>query len=246
MLFIAKHFVNRILHDNQWDRLGVEDPYHITIDVKKGNRTVQKTVPRPMPDGITENDQKVLNEFKKRAVRYDQWFKWGSVKFGWALMVNLIPAIGPVISTYWLLRLLWLTRLLSDPFPLDLLLLFLVNMALDFALGLIPIVGSLIVIGYKANLRNYLLLERHLNRIGQRNQGKIEPEEVRPGFINDRVQPFVEKEVYPEVVKASGKVADVMQEKVIPAVKDTVKRATEKKAVKDDVQVESHSVALSN
>lgn len=38
------------------------------------------------------------------------------------------------------------------------------NVMLDFGLGLIPIVGDLINIAYKANTRNCILLEEHLKR----------------------------------------------------------------------------------
>ena len=225
MLFIAKYVVNRLLRDNQWDRIGVEDPYSMQVEVKRRGKVVTKKVPRPIPDGVNDNDAQVLKEFRKRAVRYDQWFLWGLIKFGWSLIVNLVPVAGPVVLMYWLLLLLWLTRKLSDPFPLDLLLLFLLNIALDFGLGLIPVVGSLVAIGYKANSRNYGLLDRHLQRIGQRNLGNITNEEVRPGFINDKLQPVLEKDVLPGVVEASGKVAGVVQEQILPRLKKTAKDA---------------------
>lgn len=245
MLFIARYFVQRFLKDNQWDRIGVEDPYSMEVEVKKRGKVITKKVPRPIPDGVNDNDAQVLKEFRKRATRYDQWFLWGLIKFGWSLIINLVPVAGPVVSMYWLLLLLWLTRRLSDPFPLDLQLLFLMNIALDFGLGLIPIVGSLVAIGYKANLRNYGLLDRHLQRIGQRNLGNITAEEVRPGFINDKVQPVLEKDVLPGVVEASGRVAGVVQEQILPRLKKTVKDSMMKGDEKHDgVHVSEETVSV--
>ncbi len=40
----------------------------------------------------------------------------------------------------------------------------LMNISLDFGLGLIPIIGDLINIAYKCNSRNSLLLERYLTK----------------------------------------------------------------------------------
>lgn len=238
MLFIVKYVVERILRDNQWNRIGVEDPYFIEVDVQKRGKTVKKTVARPIPEGITENDAKVYLEFRTSAKRYDQWFSIGHAKFGWLSVINFIPVVGPILTACMLLRLLWITRRLSDPFPLDLQLMFLMNMAIDFGLGLIPVVGSLIVVGYKANSRNFGLLERHLTRIGERNRGLISPDEVRPGFINDRVQPFVEKDVYPGVIKAGGKVKEVVGELIIPGVKRVVESTLQKKNGKTEVEIE--------
>lgn len=67
----------------------------------------------------------------------------------------MVPVVGTVIQTYWSLQLLALARRIQGGLPLDLQLLFLLNIAIDFALGFIPIIGSLIEIGYKANSRNF-------------------------------------------------------------------------------------------
>ncbi|ODV77982.1 uncharacterized protein CANTADRAFT_38893, partial [Suhomyces tanzawaensis NRRL Y-17324] len=200
--FILKYFTNRILKDNQLNRFGVEDPYHEYIPSDASGRGKLKKIPRRIPEGLSANDIGVLNQFKKKAYRYDMWFGFLGVKFGWTNIVGVVPVVGTIISTYWSLGLLVLARRLDDGFPLDLQLLFVFNILVDFCLGLIPIVGDLIEIGYKSNSRNYLLLEKHLIRVGEKNKGLISKEEVRPGFINDKIQPFVDENVKPGALKA--------------------------------------------
>lgn len=202
----------RLLRDNQWNRFGVEDPYYEFLTLPNGST---KKVKRSIPAGILENDTNVLNVFRKRAYRYDMWFVLFGIKFGWTNIVGLIPIVGPIISTVWSAQLLWLCYTgLDDRFPLDLLLLFVLNIAIDFVLGLIPIVGDLVEVGYKCNSRNFLLLEKHLTRVGEKNLGLIAEEEVRPGFINDKVQPFVENTVAPLAVKAGEKTAQFVRNRV--------------------------------
>lgn len=199
--YIVKYIANRVLKDNQWNRLGVEDPYYeyIPLDAE-GKRT--KKVKRRVPDGLSKNDISVLEAIKQKAYRYDIWFNVAGVQFGWSSIVGFVPVVGQLLATYWSLTILVTARGLDDGLPFDLHLLFLMNIVIDFVLGLIPIVGNLVEIGYKANLRNFLLLEKHLLRVGQKNMGIIEPNEVRSNFLNDKVGPVVEETILPGTIKA--------------------------------------------
>lgn len=203
--FVVKFITNRLLKDNQWNKLGVEDPYYEYIPLRvdeKGNPTKTKKVARRIPDGLSINDTKILSKVKKAAYRYDMWFNVFGVRVGWTNVVGLIPIVGSIIATYWSLSIYLIARKIDDGLPLDLQLLFFINILIDFALLLIPIVGDLVEIGYKANLRNFLLLDKHLAKVGQKNQGLISEDEVRPGFINDRVQPVVDEKIKPGAIKA--------------------------------------------
>ncbi|CCG20571.1 hypothetical protein CORT_0A01800 [Candida orthopsilosis Co 90-125] len=219
--FIIKWVANRLLKDNQWNRLGVEDPYYEYVPIQKKNGTKYKKITRRVPEGISQHDTSILETFKKKAYRYDYWFKLLGVQFGWASIVSVVPVVGTVIQTYWSLQLLALARKIQGGLPLDLQLLFLLNIVIDFGLGFIPIIGSLIEIGYKANSRNFLLLEKHLERVGKKNRGLISKDEVRPGFINDTVQPFVDEKVKPFVdetikpgaIKAGDQILELLQRK---------------------------------
>lgn len=206
--FVIKYITNRILKDNQWNRFGVEDPYYefVPIGVDKNEKTKYKKITRRIPDGLTKRDEAILHRVKKKAYRYDMWFSFLGVKFGFSNVVGLVPILGTIVSSYWSLTILQTARKLDDGMPLDLQLLFLLNILIDFLLGLIPIVGDLVEVGYKANLRNFLLLEKHLTRVGQKNMGVISADEVRPSFINDKVQPFVDEKVKPGAIKAGEQI----------------------------------------
>lgn len=206
--FIIKYITNRVFKDNQWNRFGVEDPYfeYVPINVGANDKTKYKKIERRVPDGLSKNDESILHKVKKKAYRYDMWFSFLGVKFGFTNVVGVVPIVGSIISTYWSLTILYIARKLDDGLPLDLQLLFLMNIGIDFLLGLIPIVGDLIEVGYKSNLRNFLLLEKHLVRVGEKNMGLIGEDEVRPSFINDKVQPFVDSKVKPGAIKAGEQI----------------------------------------
>lgn len=208
-LFVIKFITNRLIKDNQWNKFAVEDPYYEYFPIardSKGNTTKTKRVKRRVPDGISPNDYKILNKVRKKAYRYDMSFNFLGIKVGWTNIVGLIPAFGSIIAIYWSLSIFSLARKIDDGLPLDLQLLFLINILIDFALSLIPIVGDIIEIGYKANLRNFLLLNKHLIKVGEKNLGLIDESEVRPNFINDKVSPFVDDKVKPGAIKAGESV----------------------------------------
>lgn len=216
--WIFKYIAKRVLNDNQLNRIGVEDPYYEYLPVGKPATITDsgapapnqkyKKVPRRIPEGLSKNDIGVLQAFKKSATRYDMWFSVFGIKFGWTNIVGFVPVVGPIVSAYWSLSLLMLARSLDDGFPLDLHLLFIFNILVDFALGWIPFVGELIGIGYKTNLRNYLLLDKHLYRVGQKNLGRIPKDEVRPGYINDKIQPVFEEKIAPGAAKVGAYASD--------------------------------------
>lgn len=59
------------------------------------------------------------------------------------------------------------------------------NVAFDFLIGLVPVIGDLLDIGFKANSRNAALLDRHLRERGNR-AGEAAPrhdEGVRFPFV---------------------------------------------------------------
>lgn len=214
-LYILHWVANRFLKDNQLNKLGVEDPYYEDIPVstnEKTGKTKYKKVKRQPPKGLLQNDVSILLTVRKKAYRYDMWFSVLGFKLGWSNVVGLVPIFGAIVANYWSLLIYWYARSLDDGLPLDIQLLFFFNIAIDFVLSFIPIVGQLIEIGYKANLRNFLLLEKHLKRVGEKNLGLISEADVRPGFINDKVQPFVDETIKPGAVKASESLKHLVQQ----------------------------------
>jgi hypothetical protein len=81
------------------------------------------------------------------------------IRFGWDSILGFIPGLGDVAGTalaLLIVRHAWqtgaskltLTRMLG-------------NVAADFAIGAIPLIGNLFDFAFKANRRNARLLERH-------------------------------------------------------------------------------------
>jgi hypothetical protein len=81
------------------------------------------------------------------------------IRFGLDAVIGLIPGVGdlstPVFAGMILLQAVRM-RL-----PIVVQARMVLNAALDMLLGLVPILGDLVDIGWKANLRNLALLERH-------------------------------------------------------------------------------------
>lgn len=202
--FAIKWICNRFLKDNQLTKFGVEDPYylHVQVGTDSHNKPKYKKVRRENPAGISQHDLRVLSDVKQQAFRYDMWFNVFGLRVGLSSLVGLVPVVGLLITNYWSISLFLKARSLEDGLPLDIQLIFLFNILVDFLLSLIPIVGDIIEVGYKANLRNFLLLEKHLVRVGERNLGLRDPADVRPGFLNDKVQPYVDDTLVPQAVEA--------------------------------------------
>jgi hypothetical protein len=84
------------------------------------------------------------------------------IRFGWDSVLGFVPGVGDVLTSALSLLIvhhawqtgaskLTLARMLG-------------NVAADFAVGAIPVVGDLFDFVFKANRRNARLLERHLDR----------------------------------------------------------------------------------
>lgn len=82
------------------------------------------------------------------------------IRLGWDAIIGLIPGIGDLagllVSAYPLVEALRLgtpKRLVARMF---------LNLAIEFVIGLVPLLGDLFDVYWKANLRNLQLLQRHL------------------------------------------------------------------------------------
>lgn len=236
----VKWVANRVLKDNQLNKLGVEDPYyeHIPINSTSGGKVHYRKIKRRVPEGLSNNDIGILETVRKRAYRYDMWFSVFGMKFGWSNLVGMVPFVGAAVSIYWSVGLYLVARRIDDGLPLDIQLIFFFNLLVDFLLSLIPVVGEFIEVGYKANLRNFLLLEKHLYRVGQKNLHNIEPDEVRPGFINDTVQPFVDDTIKPQAVRVGETLKHLVHKEsaLEPTIQSTDVSATATLDMDDDAK----------
>jgi hypothetical protein len=102
-----------------------------------------------------------LDALRRYAVLLDSQFRvpGTGIRFGLDAIIGLIPGVGD-ISTPVFAGLL-LLQAVRMRLPVVVQARMVLNAALDMLLGFIPIVGDLVDIGFKANLRNLALLERH-------------------------------------------------------------------------------------
>lgn len=81
------------------------------------------------------------------------------IAFGLDPILGLIPGIGDLTTPLFAVLLLLHAVRLRIPRVVQLRML--LNAAIDFGVGVIPVVGDVIDVGWKANVRNFALLERH-------------------------------------------------------------------------------------
>jgi hypothetical protein len=102
-----------------------------------------------------------LDALRRWAVLLDSAFRIPGtrIRFGLDAIIGLIPGVGD-ISTPAFAGLL-LLQAVRMRLPIVIQARMVLNAALDMLLGLVPILGDLVDVGWKANLRNLALLERH-------------------------------------------------------------------------------------
>jgi Domain of unknown function (DUF4112) len=102
-----------------------------------------------------------LDALRRWAVLLDSAFRvpGTQIRFGLDAIVGLVPGLGD-ISTPAFAGLL-LLQAVRMRLPIVVQARMVLNAAFDMLIGLVPILGDLVDIGWKANLRNLDLLERH-------------------------------------------------------------------------------------
>ena len=81
-------------------------------------------------------------------------------RIGLDALIGLIPGAGDIVSGG--LGLLVVVRAAQRGLPTIVLARMLANVALDFGIGAIPVIGDLFDMWYKANIRNVGLMRRHV------------------------------------------------------------------------------------
>jgi hypothetical protein len=81
------------------------------------------------------------------------------IRFGLDAVIGLIPGVGDISTPAF--AALILVQAVRMRLPLVVQARMVLNAVVDMLLGLVPVIGDLADIGFKANLRNLALLERH-------------------------------------------------------------------------------------
>lgn len=87
-----------------------------------------------------------------------------NIRFGLDGLLGIVPGIGDTASSLASLYLVIEARRLGVP-RLTIARM-LINVLLDWVIGLIPLLGDIFDIAYKANRRNIALLQKHLAKTG--------------------------------------------------------------------------------
>lgn len=74
-------------------------------------------------------------------------------------IIGLVPWIGDLVSPAFTVALLWQAR--DVPIPKVVLLRMIFNAGIDALIGTVPLLGDLFDFGFKANQKNFALLEKH-------------------------------------------------------------------------------------
>lgn len=142
----------------------VQDPYFAMVeDPRKPGKL--KKVKKQIPAYIPEHDAEILAAVRRRAYRLDMClFDLFGIRFGWEAVIGIIPAIGDAIGVFFALLIFKKCCQVEGGLNGSIKLRMLLNIAIDFAVGLVPFVGDLADAAFKCNTKNLRLLERELDK----------------------------------------------------------------------------------
>lgn len=111
---------------------------------------------------ITDKHFQRLERAERLARLMDRAFRvpGTQIRFGWDAIFGVIPGIGDSVALLPSLYIIGLAR--GAGAPLSVLLEMAWNMVLDWFIGLFPLVGDVLDVGFKANMRNARLLRSYL------------------------------------------------------------------------------------
>ena len=131
-----------------------------------------------------EQLQQTLERLDRYAKLNDSQFRIPFTKFriGIDSIIGLIPVAGEAIGL--ILALYLVLEAFKLKLPMKLILRMLGNVLMDFLIGLVPFVGDLADMAFKANLRNMKLLRGYIEREQQSRRALPEPDSSkRPTWL---------------------------------------------------------------
>jgi uncharacterized protein DUF4112 len=120
---------------------------------------VQQRATRPRP--LTAGQEQRLKALKHMSRLLDSAFvlPGTEIRIGLDPILGLVPGLGDLVSPLFAIAMLWQGRDLGIPRVVQFRMIF--NVAIDALVGMLPIAGDIFDFAWKANDRNYALLERH-------------------------------------------------------------------------------------
>jgi hypothetical protein len=135
-----------------------------------------KKVKKQVPSYIPEHDAAILASIRRRAYHLDcSLFTLFGVRFGWESVIGIIPVIGDIFGVLMALGIVRKARKIDGGLEQTILIQMMINIALDFAVGLIPFVGDFADAAFKCNTKNLRLLEKTLDKKYKPSDLKADP-----------------------------------------------------------------------
>ncbi|KAL1936660.1 hypothetical protein VTP01DRAFT_794 [Rhizomucor pusillus] len=122
---------------------------------------------------LPERDARILETYERRAKKFDEMIKLCCCWIGYDALLDLIPVVGKVISLCFSLSMYRLACQADLPKSLRRDMLY--HVSVDFVLGLIPILGVVLTMLYRANMKNARMLRRYLYKRAREQQQIDDP-----------------------------------------------------------------------
>ncbi|WVN89801.1 uncharacterized protein L203_105031 [Cryptococcus depauperatus CBS 7841] len=162
MSAIVGKVVNKILKDKM-GKQAPEDPYYTIAVNSKGKYKKQV---RPLPEGLSKRDRKILKKIRRRAHYLDKGMNICGFRVGWTFFIGIVPGLGDVVDAS-LNYFLVVKPAKKLDLPNSLVSKMLLNNAISVGFGVVPVVGDIFLAAWKANSRNAHLVEAYLTIRGQ-------------------------------------------------------------------------------
>jgi len=140
-----------------------QDPLYEEYTDERGRLQRRK---RAVPPGLSPRDAKILKSVQRRAHYLDKSFSICGLRFGWSVVIGLIPAIGD-FADFLLSYFVVLRKARQADLPGWLVRRMLLNCIIAAVGGLVPVVGDVAMGIFKPNSRNAVLLEEFLRIRGE-------------------------------------------------------------------------------
>ena len=110
-----------------------------------------------------ERDLKRVERVEALAHRMDSAFRVPitRIRLGWDSILGLVPGIGDTLALAPAAYIIWTAHDMGLPMHRKSRMVW--NVFLDWLLGLIPLVGDIFDVGFKANRKNAAILRRHFD-----------------------------------------------------------------------------------
>ncbi|KAI1624862.1 hypothetical protein EDD37DRAFT_364791 [Exophiala viscosa] len=169
--YAAKLVAKRFFKENVANQNGHQDPYFETVPATRlgGLYKTTKKQRRALPPGLTPEEEKILTKAKRRAYHIDLSLgNFCGTRFGYGAIIGLIPGLGDAMDLALAYMVYRTCCSVEGGLPESLKMRMLLNMAVDFGIGLIPFIGDIADAVFKCNTKNVVLLEKELRERGRK------------------------------------------------------------------------------